>query len=157
ERHGAALVLEVLDAELDGEYLRVTRDLGRGAGEVLRVRGPAVLVMSEDAPPRLYVSRHRRLVAAGRVGPVTPAVAAAPRWEPPRPRTRATDLAGRTGGTATDRMNALVGAAAAMAPGDADAHVVIADAATCAKHLLRYLAHHGFITRRVEAVPGVAA
>jgi electron transfer flavoprotein alpha/beta subunit len=152
EQRGAALVLDVLDSEFVGDDLRVVRDLGRGAREILRVRGPAVLVMSEDAPRRMYVSRYRRQKAT--------AEAAAPRetspatsWETARRRTRTVDLARKTGGKATDRFNALVGASEAAT--SASEHIVQADAETCAKHLLRYLAHHGFITTRVDDAPGV--
>ncbi|MCE9592292.1 MAG: hypothetical protein K8S99_17435 [Planctomycetes bacterium] len=155
ETRGAALVFEVLAAEITGEALRVTRDLGRGAREVLRVTPPAVLVMSGDAPRGGYVSRHRLRSINLSLMPPPLALSdeAAPTdWEHVRPRTRTTDLAARTGGPATARMQNVFGITESIAAPAESSNLITADAATCARHLLRYLAHHGFITRKMEPV-----
>ena len=153
QERGAAMVLDVLDASCIGDALRVVRDLGRGSSEVLRVSRPAVLAISGESPRRLYVSRHRRQQAAAtRKNPkvwTDPLAATAGPWEPVRPRVKTGGLSAKTGGTAVERMNALVGATETTAAGG-DRPVITADAVTCGQHLLRYLAHHGFIDKAIE-------
>lgn len=170
ERRGCALVFEVLDVEEDRDELVVTRDLGRGARELLRVKGAAALGVSAQAPRRGYVSHYRRL-AAGKAAAGEPraaaagartgagardvchasatpgAEAAAGPWGPARPRAKTADLAARTQPPATQRMLALMGVAGGEGGGGERAHLIEADPETCARHLLRYLAHHGFIER----------
>jgi electron transfer flavoprotein alpha/beta subunit len=158
ERRQAALVVEVLDIDRDGEGLRVTRDLGRGAQEILRVKAPAVLVISENAPRPSYVSRYR----ISRVGRKmtfnqrrTDHSNDAPRiaddsWEAVKPRVKLSDVVSRTTGAAADRMNRLMGA---VSDSDGDSSDVIkSDAVTCARHLVRYLAHHGFVERSADRI-----
>lgn len=155
ERRGCAMVVEVLEVEEDREGLVVTRDLGRGAREVVRVEGAAVLGVSARAPRRGYVSHYRRQAAgAGEAA----AADAAPdagigSWEPVRPRPRTGDLGARTGRPASQRMLALLGVAEGGDRGAEQAHLIAADPETCARHLLRYLAHHGFIDRRASRLP----
>jgi len=159
ESQGAALVLEVLGVEDLGDALRVTRDLGRGAREVLRVTPPAVLVMSGDAPRGAYVSRHR-LRSAHVPDPSASSEQHAPqtqpRWDPVRPRTRTGDLATRTGGSALSRLHSVFGVTEDAPTSAESSSVIMADPATCAKHLLRFLAHFGFIEKsREPASPGI--
>ena len=147
-----AMVLEVLDVEPRDDGMTVTRDLGRGSREILAVRGPAVLAVSENAPRSLYISRHRReAVDPSLIRPGTGPAATDPLsgicgpWEHARPRPRAADLEGKTGGSATDRMNALLGLADDPRAREDTGRRIIADAGTCANHLLRFLRHHRFI------------
>lgn len=156
ERKGCAMVFEVLEAQLTDRGLRVIRDLGRGDREVLSIRGPAVLVISDEAARGAYVSYYRRQsVDAARLpspkgvqqgGPET-----TPAWQPARPRARTVDLASRTSGAATDRMNALLGMAGGVVADNAQHDPIRADARTCSQHLLRYLAHHGFLEQKMPA------
>jgi hypothetical protein len=157
ERHGCALVFEVLEVEEDGEGLRVTRDLGRGAREVLSVEGPAVLGVSAQAPRGKYVSHYRRQAAAAAGGWTGgddagawsgAAEGGASPWGPARPRPRTGDLAARTAPPAEERMLALFGVSGAGEGAGGKRSVIEADPETCARHLLRFLAHHGFIERR---------
>lgn len=150
QKCSCGLVVDVVKIEPASDEMRVTRDLGRGAREVLRVRGPAVLAISEEADQTLYVSRHRRKMAAlsqklaaGRPW-LDPLENVAGSWEPARPRVKTGNLAAKTGGAATDRMNALMGATQSTEDRQ-DRQVIRGDAATCARQLLRYLRHHGFL------------
>ena len=59
EASGAALVYDVIDVQREIDGLMVTRDLGRGARDLLSVRGRAVLVVAESVERWLYVSRYR--------------------------------------------------------------------------------------------------
>ncbi len=156
ENRGGALVLDVLDVEPASEAagLRVTRDMGRGSKEILLVQVPAVLSISPNAQRLTYVSRYRQLSAnpeaetrAGSVGFADPAEEDISTWELARPRTKTGALTEKTRGTAADRMNALMGATGPPETKDEE-HILQADAETCSKQLLRYLAHHGFIEGR---------
>jgi hypothetical protein len=71
-------------------------------------------------------------------------------WQPIRPRVTVSAQARTQAEKATDRMNALLGVASGTPRARGGDHVIVADAATCASYLLRYLSHHGFIERRVE-------
>ncbi len=173
ESRQGGLVLDVLDMEMEQNgNLTVTRDLGRGAREILEIRGAAVLGISESAPPLTYVSRHRRqkiAVSARSTGTTSrkdQESAAAGAWGVVRPRTRAETAPEKLSGSASERMQALLGLSDATGAGAHENHVIVADAATCARHLIRYLGHHGYIrrsaaggstlpevTRRVEALP----
>ena len=158
----AMLVLEVLEVVVDGDRLIVTRDLGRGDRERLTIGMPAVLTISENAAERHYVSRHRR-------GTVTLPPIAPPRsagdplsthsgpWGPVRPRTRAVDLDAKTGGSATDRMNALFGGTGAGAAASGKDHLIVADPATCANYLKKFLRHHGMLQSATADDSHVAA
>ena len=146
ERRRAAMVVDVLVVEVAGDSLRVTRDLGRGASEVLHVASPAVLVMSDDAPGGRYVSRWRLNRAS--VGAITASSASresvAGRWEAARPRPRVA-ASSVPAGTSTDRLNEVMGATEPSAAAGEEQSLVLGDAPALARYLLRYLAHHGFI------------
>lgn len=162
ERGSAMLVLEVLEIVADGDRLIVTRDLGRGDRERLTIGKPAVLTISENAAERHYVSRHRR-------GTVNPPPIAPHRsagdplsthsgpWGPVRPRARVVDLDARTGGSATDRMNALFGGTGADAAASEKDHLIVGDPATCAIYLKKFLSHHGMLKSATADDSTVAA
>jgi electron transfer flavoprotein alpha/beta subunit len=158
EHKRCAMLVDVLDVEVRPDRIAVTRDLGRGSREVLGVSGAAVLGVSEAAVQLLYVSRYRRQAAsvsrsAQRVGlTYDPLAEVSGTWVPTRPRVKVRELAVKTGGSASGRLQALMGLAGGRA-GNADReHVIRADAATCAQHLLRFLRHHGVIAG-VEMAP----
>ena len=65
-------------------------------------------------------------------------------WEPATPRVRLGDHAARVAGSAVERMNALFGAGEIA---EDTASLVRGSAEECARHLLRYLSHHGFVER----------
>jgi hypothetical protein len=184
ERRGCALILEVVDVEERGGGFVVTRDLGRGARELLQVEGAAVLGVSAGAPRLGYVSHYRRQKAepapggagaperrgasgAERRGDVEPEPEAGADlgsgpWEPVHPRARTGGLSARSGRPASERMLALLGVAGASGnagesgggeAGSGQRSLIEADAETCARHLLRYLAHHGFIERPPLQLP----
>lgn len=153
ERSGAALAYEVVDVRRKAQGLEVTRDLGRGARDVLLVRGPVVLVVADSARRRAgYISRRRLLAAA-----TTHAVASAPSseslgipWQRTIPRVRLGNHPSKVQGSATTRRNELFGIAASRGKGSEDSRVVTGSAETCARHLLRYLVHHDFITLDID-------
>lgn len=169
ESKRCALVLEVLDVEPVRDGWAVTRDLGRGAREIIDVRGGAVLGVAEGAAARLYVSRHRRRAA----GTALPAAGTAPGdgreagaredplagasgpWEVARPRARTADLERRTRGAASERMQELFGLSP-QGEGARESPKIVADATTCARALVRYLSHHGFVARGAAEAPEVA-
>jgi hypothetical protein len=156
-----AVVFEVLDVMCGTDVLTVTRDLGRGSTEVLALNYPAVLGIAAEAPQLLYVSRYRRQVveAAVQVSQTElladPLAALSSPWEPARPRVHLADLDARTTGSASIRLQTLFGVGAAPHQGADRSHIIAADAATCAQHLLRFLSHHGMIT--VSMAPPVSA
>jgi hypothetical protein len=157
------MVFEVLDIVCGPHGLTVTRDLGRGGREVLTLDCPAVLGIAADATQLLYVSRYRRQAQAVESAvhvPHTellpdPLAALSSPWEPVRPRVRLGGVEARTTGTASTRLQTLFGVGVASSQGDGHSHVIAADAATCAQHLLRFLSHHGMITVSV-ALPDPA-
>ncbi len=65
-------------------------------------------------------------------------------WQPVTPRVRLGDHASRVAGGAVARMNALFGLGETS---KAAASLVRGSAEECARHLLRYLSHHGFVER----------
>jgi electron transfer flavoprotein alpha/beta subunit len=156
EEGRAALVYDVLDVQRESDRLVVTRDLGRGARDVLGVRGRAVLVVAESVERGTYVSRYR-IDAARTASGESPAreVSSDLGWELARPRVRLGDFASRVAGRAVERMNALFGL------GNASEHaasLVRGSADECARQLLRYLSHYGFIERGLgDAEPSAAA
>jgi hypothetical protein len=148
EEIGAALVYEVLDVRLEPRGLLVDRDLGRGARDVLVVRGRAVLLVAEGVARGPYVSRYRIHAAASESA--ESAVRRAPGeldWEPVTPRVRLRDHAARIAGSAVERMNALFGVGGASA--GPSASLVRGSAESCARQLIRYLSHHAFVERGV--------
>jgi len=65
-------------------------------------------------------------------------------WQPAAPRVRLGDHATRVSGRAVERMNALFG----LSPtSQSTPSLVVGSAEECARHLLRYLSHHGFVER----------
>jgi len=164
EESGAALVYDVIDIQAEDDRLLVTRDLGRGARDRLSVRGRIVLVVADSVVRGPYVSRYRINAqrAAARKSPIlkdqsgdeltvqsgdeSSAVTEPKRlaWQPAAPRVRLGDHATRVAGRAVERMNALFG----MGPtAESTASLVDGSAEECARHLLRYLSHHGFVER----------
>lgn len=148
-----ALIFDVLDAESDGKSLRVIRDCGRGAKEILSVIAPAVLVISPESPVRMYVSQHRRqCIGAARLKSTAAQAAQAVNWEPAQPRAKTGNLAEKNRATAGDRMLDAFGIGAVDTPAETPRQIIAADTRTCAEHLLRYLAHHGMLSRhRISA------
>lgn len=150
ETWGASLFFDVLDFERDGESWQIVRDGGRGAREVATVRGRILLVISTESPARLYVSHHRRQqVRVEQMGSnlQSSATSLEPAWERAQPRARAGHLAAKNQAAANDRMLDAFGIGESPATAGA-AQIIQADPQTCADHLLRFLAHHGFIDRR---------
>jgi hypothetical protein len=149
------MVCEVLDVVNGPHGLTVTRALGRGSTEVLALDCPAVLGIAAEAAQLLYVSRYRRQVARALGGePLSepladPLAALSSPWEPARPRVHLADLDARTAGSASTRLQRLFGVGAAPHQGNDRAHIIAADASTCAQHLLRFLSHHGMITSSI--------
>jgi electron transfer flavoprotein alpha/beta subunit len=145
EESGAALVYDVIDVQPEADCIVVTRDLGRGARDLLSVRGRAVLVVAESVERGPYVSRHR--LNAARVVSRESAACDAPssvEWEPATPRVKLGDHAARVAGSAVERMNALFGMGEVRSN---TASLVHGNAEECARHLLRYLSHHEFVER----------
>jgi hypothetical protein len=147
----------VLDVVASPAGLTVTRDLGRGSREVLALHGPAVLGIAEAAVQLLYVSHYRRqrIQPAIRIAHTRPQHAAPPEtlrspWEQARPRVKTADILARTSGAASVRRQALFGMTTGSHDANDRAHIIVADAATCAQHLLRFLRHYG-IVRAPEA------
>ena len=145
EASGAALVYDVIDVQREAGGLMVTRDLGRGARDLLSVRGRAVLVVAESVERGPYVSRYRMNAAKAASGEsATPKEQNRVEWEPATPRVRLGDHAARVAGSAVERMNALFGVGEIA---EHTASLVRGSAEECARHLLRYLSHHGFVER----------
>jgi electron transfer flavoprotein alpha/beta subunit len=145
EESGAALVYDVLDVQLESDRLMVTRDLGRGARDVLGVRGRAVLVVADSVERGPYVSRYRihaEKTASGESP--APETSSSIGWKLATPRVRLGDHASRVSGRAAERMNTLFGLGETA---ENDVSLVRGSADECARHLLRYLSHHGFIER----------
>lgn len=157
EHRQCAMLVDVLDVDVHSDRIAVTRDLGRGSREVLEISGAAVLGVSEEAEQLLYVSRYRRQsvsvsLQAASVGPMQdPLNMVSGPWSPTRPRVKVGNLAAKTVGSASGRMQALMGMRDGSTGDDDRVHVIHADAATCARHLLRFLSHHGVIAGAVAA------
>lgn len=150
ERMKATLLFDVLACSEPAQGVRqVTCDAGRGARFVLHVRGPIIAVLSLHVARPAYVSRFRR-GAAGRqlsgtlsnaydqVGRENRALA----WQPVRPRVRAV-RGPQEASTADQRLDGAFSIQAGG--GKQETHVIVADAETCARHLLRYLAHYALL------------
>jgi len=143
EQHAASLLFDVVEIEPDADGLNVTRDLGRGARDLLHVRGALVLSIADSAARGDYVSRYR-IDRARRADPATAPhrQASTLDWRRATPRVRLGDHAARVAGRAVDRMNALFGLGSRAS--DASS-VVQGDAEDCARQLYRYLCHNGFV------------
>ncbi|TDI47658.1 MAG: hypothetical protein E2P02_02820 [Acidobacteria bacterium] len=146
ERRGAALAYEVVDLRRRADGLEVVRDLGHGARDILLVQGPAVLVIADSVRRTGYVSR-RRVLAAAPKGSESPDEASQIDWQRTQPRVRLSGHAAKVQGSATNRLNDLFGIAITGSRGKEsnDSQLVTGSPETCARHLLRYLAHHDFI------------
>jgi hypothetical protein len=152
EESGAALVYDVLDVQLEPDRLVVTRDLGRGARDVLGVRGRAVLVFADSVERGPYISRYRINAEKAVSGELpAPKTSSSVGWRPTTPRVRLGDHASRVSGRAVERMNTLFGLGKTA---ENDANLVRGSADECARHLLRYLSHHGFIERGLGGTQG---
>lgn len=148
EQHDASLIYEVVEIQSVDDGLNVTRDLGRGARDVLRVRGPVVLEIADSAARGRYVSQYR-IDRMKRAHParVTERDTQKLMWQPTTPRVRLGDHVSRIGGRAVDRLNALFG----LGENRSDpSPAVVGDAEDCARQLFRYLCHHGFVTDAAE-------
>jgi hypothetical protein len=154
ERKNATLVFDVLDFHFDDSTLNVVKDVGRGDREEWAVVGPVVLVISADAVRPPYVSRYRRRMAVHvrlndtKAGIGSPLVSNAADWKAVRPRAKLGRRAQSWTGQAEDRMSTAFGITAVVSSGAND-RLIIADPATCADHLLRYLAHRGLLPTAV--------
>jgi electron transfer flavoprotein alpha/beta subunit len=143
EEGGAALVYDVIDLQWVSDRLVVTRDLGRGARDLLSVRGRAVLVVADSVARGPYVSRYRidaEKTASGELPASEEPNSVG--WEFATPRVRLGDHASRVAGRAVERMNALFGVGEVA---ENSASLVRGSTEQCARHLLRYLSHHGFV------------
>ena len=110
ERCGAALVYDVIDVNEDDDGFRVTRDLGRGARDILRVRDPMVLVIATTAVRGPYISQYRLDIASRESSEGNNREESPPtRWIATIPRVRLGDHESLVAGRATDRINALFG------------------------------------------------
>ena len=76
----------------------------------------------------------------------------APEWEGVRPRVKLSRGAQSYGGLAEERMSAAFGISAANSS-NAKGRLIVADAAACARHLMRYLAHNGFLPASLVKAP----
>jgi len=157
ERRRATLVVAALDVSIQNDRWALLKDVGRGCREEWTVAGPAVVVVSEDARRPPYVSRHRRRLAMqglqrepAKMRSEESSLMNVPAWTPSRPRAHAARHAELLTGAADDRMSRAFGIGDASAP-ELDTNIIKADAETCAQHLLRYLAHHGFLPHHEHA------
>lgn len=150
---GAVLLFDVLKCTRRSKReWTLLRDAGRGARDVIAVTGPAVIVVSSSVPCPPYVSRSRRQRARSAASPtssLTPHASSrsAIDWQPARPRTRRANTTAANA-AADHRMDSAFGVMAASPA--AKNEPIVADPLTCARHLVRYLAHHGFLQVEVE-------
>lgn len=149
EKSNATLVFDVLDVHRQGSQLKIIKDVGQGNREEWTVAGPVVIVVSAEAVRPPYVSRYRRMMAAKDLASCCTTQQstdgkAEHRWERTRPRAKLGGPPKLPAGAAEDRMSAAFGIEAASRS-STNNHLIVADAATCARHLIKYLAHHGFL------------
>jgi hypothetical protein len=157
ETKKATLVFDVLDVYCEVGQLRIVKDVGRGDREEWIVSGPVVLVTARDAVHPPYVSRYRRMMAARTRSQREPEhrqaySKPAAEWEGVRPRAKLNRRAHSNDGLAEDRMSAAFGITGVNRTITND-RLIAADAATCASHLMRYLAHHGFLPAKLTDAP----
>jgi hypothetical protein len=158
EQSGAALVYDVIELQPETDRLVVTRDLGRGARDLLSVRGRVILVVADSVARGPYVSRYRMNTQRTATEKM-PAQRESNRfeWQSATPRVRLGDHDSRVTGCAVERMNALFGMGKTR---ENTASLVRGGAAECARHLLRYLSHHGLVERKAidesQSAPGRA-
>jgi hypothetical protein len=168
ERLGGSLVFDVQDLlATEGNSLIVLRDLGSGNHDELAITGPAVVVFSAQLVPTRYVSRFRQRAACAVSVPderqgqnrhealAKPLQLLAGDWEPVRPRVRLKAAVPGGPKTADDRSNSVFGLHADDTSSKHDSHLLLADPATCAAHLIRYLNHHGLLPRPIPVALSV--
>jgi hypothetical protein len=155
ESAGAELLFDVLAAERTHGEWKITCDAGRGARDIVTVRGPVVLVVSPDVARPKYVSAYRRSNARHAIDPaginVGPLTLETSPWQPMTPRTPRPSGAGLADARtrADHAFNMQHGAAA-------PAQVVITEAPpVAAQLLLRFLVHRGFVTRSLDRLAPV--
>jgi hypothetical protein len=152
EKSKASLLFEVIRCSALPEAARcVECDAGRGARHLLSVRGPLIMVLSSHIPRPAYVSRYRRQSVSLQLSRdhslAHDQLASQPQardWSPVRPRVR-TRPAQDSPAAADDRLNDAF--SIRVGGHTKSSNVIIADAESCARHLLRYLSHHSFVTR----------
>lgn len=147
EQSQASLIYDVVDLEREGAKLRVMRDLGHGNRDEWVVSAPAVLVVADSVRRVGYISANR----------LSRSMEESPRereshdmrgWHPTVPRVKLGEYADRIQGTATDRMNRLLGAD--DKPDARRASLIQDEAVVCAEHMIRYLKHHGFLGQSAD-------
>jgi|GEM_PF-2480399 len=146
ERFAAELFFDVLSIDWRDSVWTVVCDAGRGCKDIVQLAGPVVVVVSDQAARAPYVSNFR-LTQAERFTPTLATVAdISPTWQPvtPRPPRKTSPLAV----AAEDRTNAAFGIESASAQ-DRSQKFFSDTPAVCAQVLLRYLVHHGFVSRRL--------
>lgn len=154
EQFSAELLFDGLKVDYVGNGWKVRCDAGHGAQDILHVQGPLVLVVSEQATRPPYVSQHR-LAQAARLAPAQfPSSEPIPLWQPVLPRVPRS--AGNSLATAESRADTAFGIAVGSC-GSQEAQIVAEAPAVCAQVLLRYLVHHGFVSRSLaEIIPAAA-
>jgi hypothetical protein len=165
ERSRATLLFDVLDVQRSETCLVVWQDAGRGSREVCKLRGPAapsgggtaVLVASDNAARAPYVSRYKLQRAAQALAGWAERRESHPdaseiTWQPARPRPRTGQQ--NQDRPAGSRLDSAFGIGAESAP-LSGSQIIQAEPAICAQHLLRYLAHHGFIRTPDAAQAGI--
>jgi hypothetical protein len=160
EQNHATLAIDVLDLRLDRDQLAILKDMGRGCREEWLVEGPAVCVLSEKARRAPYVSRYKRRVAALNWraelhSASSPSTLAATPWSQAKVRVQLARYATAAAGTAEDRLSRAFGTTDALARGESN-RIIQAEPEICARHLLRYLAHHGFLPELGNRPPDVS-
>lgn len=153
EQSSAALIFDVLSCEETfAGVRRVIRDAGRGAREIIELTGPAVLVVSPTAARPAYVSRYRRRQARNNISKsaAESAIADKIQWQRVRLRTRKA-ISTTADAHADQRMDAAFGVETKTESANGP---IIADPATCARQLVRYLAHHGFLPPKAGVAAG---
>lgn len=158
EKSNACLLFEVIRCSARKEAVReVECDAGRGARYLLSVHGPLLMVLSSHVARPTYVSRNRRQ-SVSREPSTELSLASDPLitpmqtvdWSPMRPRVRTRRAQGDPA-AADDRLN---DAFSIQAGGRTEStNVIVADAEICARHLLRYLSHHAFVSRSEAVEP----
>ena len=149
----AELFFDVLALQRVREIWQVTCDAGRGARDIVQVCGPLVVVVSEHAPRPRYVSRYRLSQVARPVTEVPQVSPSSVAWQPVKPRVRRATGAGE--GSAEQRANSAFGIESGSSR-TTDRQIVDEEPAVSAQVLLRYLVHHGFVSRSIPPVDNTA-
>jgi hypothetical protein len=152
ERSKASLLYDVIGCSEPRQDVREVRcDVGRGARYHVSVRGPLILVLSPRVARPVYVSRYRRHAAARQLAREPASVHGrralrmrSHAWRTVRPRVRTLRGPGEPS-TADDRLDS----AFSIQAGDRNetTNVIVDRPEICARHVLRYLAHHGIVCR----------